>query len=86
MPRTRRRGCSGRIPAASTSGIAPAQRVADFLDIDIDPRSVAERLFRDDAFSFFKGQIGSWRKAFTSEHESLFHNRFGHVLEAYGYK
>ncbi len=62
------------------------QRVADFLDIDIDPGSVAERLFREDAFSFFKGQIGSWRKAFTSEHESLFHNRFGHVLEAYGYK
>lgn len=71
-------------------GSAAAQRAAvgricEFLGVDADHGKVADKLFNRDAFSFFKGQIGGWRKAFTAEHEKLFTDRFGHLLAPYGY-
>jgi hypothetical protein len=47
---------------------------------------VAGKLFNRDSFSFFKGQIGGWREAFTQEHWRLASERFGDVLPLYGYE
>jgi hypothetical protein len=49
------------------------------------PEDVAEGLFNRDAFTFFKGQIGTWREVFTDEHRRLAETRFGEVLPLYGY-
>ncbi len=60
-------------------------RIIDFVGADITPESVMHRLFRRDAFSFFKGQIGSWRGVFTPDHRRLAAIRFGEMLPLYGY-
>ena len=60
-------------------------RVLNFLGLDVAPEGITERLFRRDSFSFFKGQIGAWREAFTRDHQALFKDRFDHVLSTYGY-
>lgn len=52
---------------------------------DSNPEDVAQRLFRRDSFSFFRGQIGAWRDVFTSEHVRLAQDRFAEVLRMYGY-
>jgi hypothetical protein len=62
------------------------RRVVEFLELDADPAAVSARLFRRDAFSFFKGQIGAWREVFTAEHTELFRQRSGRVLPLYGYE
>jgi len=63
------------------------QRVADFLGFDsASMPALAERLFRRDSFSFYKGQIGSWREEFTKEHLPLVERRLGEVIDAYGYR
>jgi hypothetical protein len=59
-------------------------RVVGFVGADAAD-GIAERLYRRDAFSFYKGQIGAWRDVFTAEHLSLFERRFGDVLSLYGY-
>jgi hypothetical protein len=62
-------------------------RVMEFLGITgPDPAEVAGRLFNPDAFSFYKGQIGGWREAFTPSLERLADDRFGDILPAYGYR
>jgi hypothetical protein len=63
------------------------ERVIEFLGItDATPEDVAGKLFNRDSFSFFKGQIGGWREAFTQEHWRLASERFGDVLPLYGYE
>jgi hypothetical protein len=61
-------------------------RILAFLDVDEAPERFLDRLYRTDAFSFYKGQIGGWRKAFSPMHERLFADRFPHILSAYGYE
>jgi len=62
-------------------------RVFDFLGIaGADPADVAERLFNPNAFSFYKGQIGGWREDFTPALQRLADDRFGSILQAYGYE
>jgi hypothetical protein len=51
-----------------------------------DPAEVAKRLYNPEVFSFYKGQIGGWRDAFTDEHRRLAQERFGGVLRQYGYE
>jgi hypothetical protein len=61
-------------------------RVLEFLGITgTEPADVADRLFNPDVFSFYKGQIGGWREAFTPALEPLVNDRFGEMLRAYGY-
>jgi hypothetical protein len=58
----------------------------DFLGVsDPAPEEVVQRLFKRDAFTFFKGQIGSWREAFTDEHRRIAESRFAEVLPLFGY-
>jgi hypothetical protein len=68
-------------------------RIFDFLGVGgtgaqggPDPQDVAARLFNPEVFSFYKGQIGGWRTAFTAEHQRLASERFGDVLRLYGYE
>lgn len=69
---------------------AAVARIADFLGTDggpgQDPAAVADQLFNDQAYSFHRGRIGTWREHFTPEHEKLFEERYGTVLDAYGYR
>jgi hypothetical protein len=62
-------------------------RVFEFLGITgTKPADVAGRLFNPDVFSFYRGQIGGWREAFTPALQPLIDDRFGEVLQAYGYE
>lgn len=61
-------------------------RILNFVGADVEPEDLARRLYRRDAFSFYKGQIGGWREAFTPEHLTLFDRRFGDVASLYGYE
>ncbi|MDX3638574.1 hypothetical protein [Streptomyces sp. MB09-02B] len=69
---------------------AAVLRIADFLgaegDADGDPAGLVDELFNDRAYSFHRGRIGAWREHFTPEHEKLFEERYGTVLDAYGYR
>jgi len=65
---------------------AAIERVLEFIGADVDPEALAGKLFRTDSFSFFKGQIGSWREAFTAEHDALLADRLGEVIRLYGYE
>src|SRR5579875_2995696 len=68
-------------PRGGGSAQAQAQalaRVSDFLGVSgADAPDVAARLFNPGVFSFYKGQIGGWRTAFTAEHQRLAAARFG---------
>jgi len=63
---------------------AAKNRIARFLNAN-EAAADARELFREDSFSFYAGQIGSWRQVFTKKHEGLFAERFGSMLSAYGY-
>lgn len=68
---------------------AAVARIAGFVDADgaqgHAAAAIADELFNDQAYSFHKGRIGAWREYFTPEHERLFEERYGTVLDAYGY-
>jgi hypothetical protein len=61
-------------------------RVFEFLGVtSTDPDDVSVGLFNPDVFSFYRGQIGGWREAFTPELERLAEDRLGDLLRLYGY-
>ena len=63
------------------------KRVTDFLGFDgAISETLTEKLFRRDSFSFFKGQIGSWREAFSDEIKELAAQRLGPAISLYGYE
>jgi len=76
----------------SGGGTAQAQacalsRVFEFLGVTgTEPDDIAGRLFNPDVFSFYRGQIGGWREAFTPELERLAEDRLGDLLQLYGYQ
>lgn len=72
----------GGAAEAQTAAVA---KLAAFLEVDDDPAAVAGRLFNPDSFTFHRGQIGAWREHFTPKHEALFQQRYGHLVDAYGY-
>lgn len=62
-------------------------RIFEFLGVaGHEPADVADHLFNPDVFSFYRGQIGGWREAFTPGHRRLAEDRFGDVLRLYGYE
>jgi hypothetical protein len=71
---------------SAESQVRATARLTDFLHAADSPAErVASTLYNRDAFSFYQGQIGAWRKAFTAEHCRLAEARFGEVLSLYGY-
>jgi hypothetical protein len=73
-------------------GTAQAQaralaRVFEFLGVrGTEPADVAGGLFNPEVFSFYRGQIGGWREAFTPGLRRLASSRLGDLLELYGYE
>jgi hypothetical protein len=66
---------------------AALNRIFEFLGVTgTEPAQLAGRLFNPDVFSFYRGQIGGWREAFTPALRRLADDRFGEVLQAYGYE
>ena len=62
-------------------------RVFEFLGVSsTEPDDIAGGLFNPDVFSFYRGQIGGWREAFTPELERLAEDRLGDLLQFYGYQ
>ncbi len=72
----------GGSAAAQQAAVA---RIVDFLGLGADTQEIASRLFRRDSFTFYKGQIGSWREAFGPEHKAMLASRLGPAIEQYGY-
>ncbi|MBO0804625.1 MAG: hypothetical protein J2P25_16315 [Nocardiopsaceae bacterium] len=61
-------------------------RIFEFLGVgDAQPGDVAGQLFNPDVFSFYRGQIGGWREAFTPGLRRLADDRLGDLLRLYGY-
>ena len=68
------------------SQLDATQRLIDFLGVpDCSAEEIVGNLFNRNAFSFFQGQIGGWRKAFTDEQRRLADDRFSEILSLYGY-
>lgn len=65
--------------------VAAVRRVAEHVDAGVDAEAVAEKLFNSAAYSFHRGRIGAWHDLFTPLHRELFAERFGHLLEVFGY-
>jgi hypothetical protein len=62
-------------------------RIFEFLGVSgTRPAEVAGGLFNPDVFSFYRGQIGGWREAFTPELRRLADSRLGDLLDLYGYE
>lgn len=72
----------GGTAAAQTAAVA---RVMGHLGIDGSSQAVAERLFRRDSFTFFRGRIGGWRQTFGEHHRRAFRQAFADLPEQYGY-
>lgn len=48
--------------------------------------NIAASAFDPNAFTFFRGQIGAWRKMYTKEHTRIFDAQFGNIANLFGYK
>jgi hypothetical protein len=63
------------------------RRIFEFLGVNsTEPSDVAGSLFNPDVFTFYRGQIGGWRQAFTPELRRLADIRLGDLLDLYGYQ
>jgi hypothetical protein len=65
--------------------LAAVTRVVDFVGAGADPAELTGQLYRRDSFTFFKGQIGSWRESFTAQHKAQLADRLGTMVDLYGY-
>lgn len=71
---------------SAESQLNATARLIDFLGVTSrSPMDLAGSLFNPNAFSFFRGQIGAWRDAFTEANRRLAEDRLGEVLALYGY-
>jgi hypothetical protein len=76
-------GAGGGSEARQAAAVA---RVMRHLGVAGDAHEVAARLYRRDAFTFFRGQIGAWEQVFTAEHRRAFRREFTDLPELYGYQ
>ncbi|MEU9301685.1 hypothetical protein [Streptomyces sp. NPDC048269] len=51
-----------------------------------DPEEVADKIYNQDSWSFFRGRSGAWREHFTANNTARFNEQFGDLLEQYGYE
>ncbi|ORT57364.1 hypothetical protein [Streptomyces sp. CB03238] len=67
--------------------VTAVQRVLEHVNAaDQDAEAIADRIYNTDAWSFYQGRTGTWREVFSKENVALFDERYGHVLEQYGYE
>ena len=62
---------------------AAIRRIGEFLGVA--PSEDGARVFDPSARTFFRGQIGAWRDAFSAEQARTFGRLYGNVLRTYGY-
>ena len=65
------------------------KEVSQFLGLELPAEKIREicaDLFSTSAKTFRKGQVGSWREHFESEHVSAFNEVGGGVIQAFGYE
>jgi hypothetical protein len=55
------------------------------LGIDGDARAIAARLFDSSQATFHRGAADAWRDVYTPAQLRLFEQRYGHLLDIYGY-
>jgi hypothetical protein len=53
---------------------------------ETDPQVVVDKIYNPNSWSFFKGSTGSWRDVFSKRNEDRFRERYGDILEQYGYE
>ncbi|HEY5835765.1 hypothetical protein [Streptomyces sp.] len=53
---------------------------------EADAEQIADRIYNTDSWSFHTGRTGGWRKAFSEANTKLFNERYGDILEQYGYE
>jgi hypothetical protein len=71
----------------SSAQKAAVQRVAEFLGAtDCDLGAVASSLFDRQSFTFFKGQVGSWRTVLSDRQLADLSERYDRVITALGYE
>lgn len=61
-------------------------RVLRHLNADLDAEAVADRIYNPDSWSFYRGRTGGWRERFTARNLAHFTERYGGLLEQYGYE
>ncbi len=64
---------------------AAVDRVASFLGIPCDAAETAGTLFDPQAFTFHKGQVGTWRKVLSDAQQAAFSARHPGLTAALGY-
>jgi hypothetical protein len=63
--------------------------LAAYLDIDINDEKldyICENLFGDNAGTFDKGLVGSWKSTFNASNKKLIDQEFSHILPILGYE
>jgi hypothetical protein len=74
-------GKGGGSTSAQTEEVA---KVMEHLGVAGDPEKIASELFGNSRT--FSGNPSNWRDVFTSEHKKAFDQRFGAILDIYGYE
>jgi hypothetical protein len=63
------------------------ERIFKFLGVtDVKSADVTARLYNPDSWTFYRGQIGGWRKVFTPELQRLADEQLGDLIKDYGYQ
>lgn len=77
-------GPAGGGSAASQAGAV--RTVLHHLDCDADAGAVARSLYSESSWSFLSGRQGSWRRVFSPRMRGAFAERYGLVLDSFGYE
>jgi hypothetical protein len=62
------------------------ERVLQHLGIRGDPERIASRLYDPTQRTFHRGTADAWREVYTPEQLRRFEQRYGHLLDTYGYR
>ncbi|GIE36594.1 hypothetical protein Ait01nite_096390 [Actinoplanes italicus] len=66
--------------------VETVNRVLTHLGSGRDPEKVAAKVYNPESWSFHRGRTGAWRERFTARNIAHFKERYGSLLELYGYE
>lgn len=67
--------------------VKAVERILEHLGAqDRDAGEIADRIYNPDSWSFHRGRTGDWKEAFSEDNLARFKERYGEVLEQYGYE
>lgn len=70
---------------SATRQVEAIGRVLAHVGSDRDAEKVAATVYNPDSWSFYRGRSGGWRELFTARNNARFTERYGDILELYGY-